>query len=289
MGRDKDFVVGSVDTTSLKVAGVAFDSSSTLALLSGLTTGTVTASKAVVVDASLDIGDFRTIGFTGTATSISVDAGSQGYAAIYIRDGSLKLHKHTATTDTYCSELKFNYQGTTSQAYGIDCTCEIEPGGGTPASRTAGGMRAVQGVARVAAGFTITGGADYGIYGQFCNLGTINGTSNAAAGYFLIEDGGTYTALTSLSCISLDSHLTKVVTSGDSYFVNINNNAAHVFTSAINVRAGNAITNLLRIETAAGMVSANTVGTATFANWKTIKINIDGTTHYLIAAQAITG
>jgi hypothetical protein len=36
------------------------------------------------------------------------------------------------------------------------------------------------------------------------------------------------------------------------------------------------------------MVGANVAADATFNNYKTIKIDIDGTTHYLIAAQTIS-
>ena len=263
-----------------------------VAALLNVTAGTAAASKALVLDANLDVGSLRTMTFTGTATSISVTAGTQGYPAIYVRDGSLKIHKHTATTDTYCAEFKFNYQGATAQSFGLDCTCEIEPGGDTPANRTAGGLRAVQGVARVGSGFTLTGGGDSGVYGQFCNNGTINGTVYPSAGYMLIENGGTWTEVGVLSAMWLDSHLNKTISAGASYFLNITNNGESTptaFDAAVHVYAGNAITNLLKIDTASGMVSANTVGDATFANWKTIKVDLDGTTHYLIAAQAITG
>lgn len=201
----------------------------------------------------------------------------------------LKFHNHD-TTNTYAMEVKYDYQATTGTAFGIDCTCEIEPGGGTPAARTAGGLRAVQGVARFQTGFTSTAGSDAGIYGQFCNLGTINGGSNyPSAGYLLVEDGGTWTSVGVLSVLWLDTHLAQAISSGSSYFLNITNNGSTTtWTSAIHVYAGNGITNLFKIDTASGMVSANTVADATFANYKTIKIDLDGTTHYLIAAQTIS-
>jgi len=198
-----------------------------------------------------------------------------------------KIHVHD-TTRTYAVEVKYDYWGVTGLAYGIDVTVEIEPGGGTPASRTAGGLRSVQGVARLGSGFTITGGTDIAIYGQYCNNGTLNGTAYASPGYFLVEDGGTWTAISGLYGLWIDSHLAQTISSGASYFLNITNNAATTWDAAINVYGGNAITNLLRISTASGMVSANTVADATFANWKTLKVDLDGTTHYLIAAQAIT-
>jgi len=213
--------------------------------------------------------------------------------AIKVNQGSVKFHLHDQTAQTYACEIKYDAQNVTGTMYGIDCTCEIEPGGSTPASRTAGGLRAVQGIARVGALFTLTGGSDVGVYGQFCNLGTLNGSGlTPSAGYMLVEDGGVYTSISTLSVMWLDSHLAKAISSGDSYFLNITNNggaSATQFGAAIRVMAGNKITNFLSIGNASGMVSANTVGDATFANWKTIKVDLDGTTHYLIAAQAITG
>jgi hypothetical protein len=210
--------------------------------------------------------------------------------AFKANDGALKLHCHDRSSQSYAAEIKYDWQATTGQAFGIDCTCEIEPGGSTPANRTAGGLRAVQGVARVGSGFTITGGTDIGVYGQFCNNGTLNGTTYPTAIYGLIENGGTYTQVSVLSVAWLDSHLAKTISAGDAYFLNITNNAATtVWTAAIHVYGGNNITNFVKIDTASGMVSANDTGGSTidFDNWKTIKIDIDGTTHYLIAAQTI--
>lgn len=211
--------------------------------------------------------------------------------AFKANDGALKLHCHNRSSQSYAAEIKYDWQATTGTAFGIDCTCEIEPGGSTPANRTAGGLRAVQGVARVGSGFTITGGGDIGVYGQFCNNGTMNGASTyPTALYGLIENGGTWTQVGVLSVCWLDSHLAKTISAGNSYFLNITNNAATtVWTAAIHVYGGNNITNFVKIDTASGMVSANSSGGSTidFTNWKTIKIDLDGTTHYLIAAQTI--
>lgn len=226
---------------------------------------------------------------SGTSTAAFKTLGTQTYG-INIRDGAAKIHCHDRSTQSYAMEVKYDWQAATGTAFGIDCTCEIEPGGGTPANRTSGGLRAVQGVARVGSGFTITGGGDIGVYGQFCNNGTMNGGATyPTALYGLIENGGTWTQVGVLSVCWLDSHLAKTISAGNAYFLNITNNAATtVWTAAIHVYGGNNITNFVKIDTASGMVSANTAGDATFANWKTIKVDLDGTTHYLIAAQTIS-
>ena len=201
----------------------------------------------------------------------------------------LKFHNHDST-DTYAMEIKYDYWGTTGTAFGIDCTCEIEPGGGTPANRTAGGLRAVQGVARFQSGFTSTAGGDAGVYGQFCNLGTINGASNyPSAGYFIVADGGTWTSVGVLSVMWLDTHLAQAISSGNSYFLNITNNGSvTTWTSAIHVYAGNKITNLFHIETATGMVSAATTSVTGLGNVRLLKCNIDGTTTYIVTAETIS-
>jgi len=212
---------------------------------------------------------------------------------IKVNQGSLKIHLHNQTAQTYCGEFKFDAQGATGIVYGIDVTCEIEPGGSTPASRTSGGLRALQGVARVQTGFTLTGGTDMAVYGQFVNLGTLNGASlYPTVGYFIMGNGGTWTQVGVGSVLWLDTHMAQTVSAGSMYFLNITHNGTATpttFDAAVHVYGGNAITNLLKIDTASGMVSANTSGGSTlnFSNYKTIKIDLDGTTHYLVAAQTI--
>jgi len=62
--------ISSLSTTSLIVNGVSINSSD-IAYLSGITTGTVTASKAIVVDANKDISSFRNIFATKFCNNIS--------------------------------------------------------------------------------------------------------------------------------------------------------------------------------------------------------------------------
>jgi len=215
--------------------------------------------------------------------------------AIKVNQGSVKFHLHNQTAQTYACEIKFDAQNVTGVQYGIDCTCEIEPGGSTPANRTSGGLHAVQGISRLQAGYTLTAGSDPAIYGQFYAVatGVLNGAAlYPCAGYLLLGDGGTWTQVGFGQILWLDTHMAQTVSAGSMYMLNMTHNGTGsptTFDAAVHVYAGNAVTNLLKIDTASGMVSANTIGDATFANWKTIKVDLDGTTHYLIAAQAITG
>jgi hypothetical protein len=233
----------------------------------------------------------QTVGFLISSDDLTTGfqvSGDVTYA-FKSNNGAMKLHVHNRSTQSYAAEIKYDWQAVTGLAFGIDCTCEVEPGGDTPANRTSGGLRAVQGVARLQSGFTSTAGTEIGVYGSVINEGIYNGGSNyIACLYGLLQGSGTFTQVGEMSVAWLDSHLNQAVSAGSAFFLNITNNGATNFDAAINVRAGHNITNLLQISTASGMVGANVNADATFDNYKTIKIDLDGTTHYLIAAQTIS-
>ena len=209
---------------------------------------------------------------------------------IKVNQGSLKVHLHDQIAQTYNAEFKYDAQNVTGYQYGIDTTSEIEPGGATPADRTAGGMRGVHSMIRLQPTYTITGGYDAAVHGTFMNLGTVNSTGNITGAHFGIAAGGTWTKIGQLTCLSLRSDLAGVVTAGNTWMLDITNGGTVVWDAAIHVNASNAITNLFHLETASGMIGANSTGgtTVNFSNYKRIKIDIDGTTHYLIAAQTIS-
>lgn len=217
----------------------------------------------------------------------------KGVDGYYVRFGTtdnpvqVKIHARPTTLGS-ALEVRSRPTSATAAHFGVDSTTDWRATGDTI---TGGGIRAIQGVARIDAGNTITGGSVTGVYGQ-CALNA-TGVANGAgvmmnAIYGLIEDGGTYTAVSHLAAAWLDSHLTKTVSAGSVEFLYISNNGSTTFNHVFYIYAGNKITNLLKIDTASGMVGANNAGDATFANWKAIKIDLDGTTHYLIAAQAIS-
>ena len=217
--------------------------------------------------------------FTGHADNAFLQFGKTDYPL------QSKFHNRPAITGSTV-EVRARPSSATAEHFAVDSTLDWRPTGDTV---TGGGVRALQGVARLDTDKGMSGGAITGVYGQVANNGTVNGAGimmNAI--YGLIEDGGTYTAVSHLAAAWLDSHLTKAVSAGETEFLYISNNGSTTFNQAMYIYASNKITNLLRIQTAAGMVGENNAGDATFANWKAIKINLDGTTHYLIAAQAIS-
>lgn len=189
------------------------------------------------------------------------------------------------TTDAFALQVKSEFTDTDAGHNCLEVTADCKA-----ALTTGGGNTAVQGVSRLAATYTATAGTLIGTYGQVCNLGTLNGSGIMLAGlYGLIEDGGVYTAVSHVAAAWLDSHLAKTVTAGESELLYMTNNGATTLKQALYVYAGNKITNLFNINTASGMVSANTTGGSTlnFTDWKTIKIVLEGETYYLAAAKTI--
>lgn len=202
------------------------------------------------------------------------------YASDYLDvHGYLKVHNHS-TTIGYAIEARSNFNGTTTSHFGITSTVEYEPTGDTA---TAGGIQGLQGVGRLAASKIVTGGSIVGTYGQACNLGTLNGSGVMMAGlYGLIEDGGTYTAVSHVTPCWIDSHLTKTVTAGSYDMCYITNNGTTVANNAFYIYAGNSITNLFTIDTASGMVSDATTSDYTFTKTRKVKVNVGGETGYLV-------
>ena len=200
-------------------------------------------------------------------------------------DGVCKIHNRPSTSG-YALEVKSEPSIVTGTHFGIETTVDH-----IPSTATSGlAVRGVGGIARLKASYTVTTGSLIGSYGQVCNLGTLNGGTIVAAGaYGLIEDGGTWTAVSRVAAGWFDSHLDATVTSGVVDMLYLTQNGETQFTNAIELYCNNKITNLLSINAASGLVSANTVGGSTldFTNWVAIKITIDGTTHYIPAARTI--
>lgn len=252
--------------------------------------GELTVDAFIMSDATI-AGDRTTCIKIDKDAEIGISlSGAYTTNGIKVNQGSLKVHLHNQTAQTYNAEFKMDMQNVTGIEFGITETVEIEPGGSTPANRTAGGARGIMSHIRVGSGFTLTGGSDFAVYGQYQNLGTLNGSAlYAAAGYLLIGAGGTWTEVAEGEVLWLDSHLASTVSAGSMHFLNITNNGTTTFDNAINIRAGNKITNLLKISTASGMIGANASGggAVNFTNMKLIKIDLDGTTHYIPAAQTV--
>lgn len=203
----------------------------------------------------------------------------------HITKGSGKLHNRP-TTDAFALEVKSEFTTTNAGHNCLAVTADWKANGAT-----GGGNTAVQGTSRLASTYTATGGSIIGTYGQVANNGTVNGAGIMMAGlYGLIEDGGVYTAVSHLAAAWLDSHLDQAVSAGEVELLYMSNNGDTVFDQAMYIYAGNKITNLFNINTASGMLSANTAGGSTlnFTNYRTIKVVLEGETYYLLAAKTIS-
>lgn len=193
-------------------------------------------------------------------------------------DGVCKIHTRPATGG-YSLEVKSEPTIITGTHFGIECTVDAKP----TASDTASGIRGGGFIGRLYTGYTKTGGSLIGGYSQVCNNGTINGSGAMVAGHYsLIEDGGTYTAVSHLSGLWIDSHLDQTVTAGVTDFLYISNNGDTTFDNAIYIYAGNKITNLFTISTASGLVSDATTADYTFTKTRKVKVNVGGETGYII-------
>lgn len=215
--------------------------------------------------------------------SFRFNPGSGGYTRF---DNMVKIMDRP-TTDAFALQLKYEPTIVTGTGAGIEATIDAKPSTATSAA----GIRGVQGVTRLAATYTMTGGSLIGTYGQVQNLGTLNGGGIFVAPiYSLLADGGTYTSVSHVCSMWVDSQLAQTVTSGNSELLYLTNNGATTLDSAIYLYPGNKITNLLTVHTTAtGMVGDNNAGggTLNFTDWRTVKVNIAGETHYLVAAKTI--
>lgn len=213
-----------------------------------------------------------------------------GLHGSYATDGTfvrfktgVKIHRRP-TSEGHAAEIKSEFDGVTGAHRCVEATADWE------ASPSSGVNIAISGVSRLQTGFTSTGGWLQGVYGQAAVNGTLNGSDiHVNALYGLIEDGGTYTEVSRVAVAWLDSHLSRTISAGDSCFLYISNNGSTVFDEAIYIYAGNKITNLFTLNTAEGLLGVSQGGGSTlnFTDYRLIKVDLEGTTHYLIAAQTI--
>lgn len=174
---------------------------------------------------------------------------------------------------------------------------------------TAGVHKAIQGDVSYSAGYatpigvagkvTLTGaysgvGYMWGVQGQiqFDTASSLAG-SQVAAGRFVLTETGTVTYTSgNIACIYADNLITSPMASESSGNIDLIRIANHggQMDSAINLYGPN-LTNLFMLTgcTTVGCVGANNGGGSTlnFTNYRLITIDIDGTTHYLVAARTI--
>jgi hypothetical protein len=217
--------------------------------------------------------------FTGLlAQPAGADGTAAGETVLQTKYGVVKFHSRP-NIDGYVVEVKGEPTIVTGTHFGIECTVDAKPSTATSQA----GIRGLGGIGRLKATYTMTGGSLIGAYGQACNLGTINGSGAMIAGmYGLLEDGGTFTAVSHIAAGWLDTHLTKTITAGVYDLLYMTNNGTTQVDNAIYIYAGNKITNLMTIDTASGMVGDKASGDFTFTATRKVKVNVGGETGYII-------
>jgi hypothetical protein len=131
----------------------------------------------------------------------------------------------------------------------------------------------------------------YGLLAGVNVVGTVNGSGvelAAVSAGIMNMIGGTLTQVKYLSALSLSSLATQVPSSGESQLLlmtNADNGAT--LDQLIYVDAGDRVTEFMHLVNVSGMVSADIGATAIHKTvCKSIKINLDGTTFYLLASTA---
>ncbi len=112
-------VAGSINATNLYIAGSKINSTPTeINYLNGVTGGTVTASKAIVVDTSKNIIGFNNIATTslclGTNTSNTTNRFITAYDTTYTSNSSRYISFGQSNSDRNCADIGFLYNTTGS-------------------------------------------------------------------------------------------------------------------------------------------------------------------------------
>ncbi len=216
---------------------------------------------------------------TGTVALIRADTGDQ----VRVGPGTkaVKIFNRP-TTDAFALQVKSEFTDTDAGHNCLEVTADCKA-----ALAAGGGNTAVQGVSRLAATFTATAGTLIGTYGQVCNLGTLNGSGIMLAGiYGLIEDGGTYTAVSHVAAGWFDSHLTKTVSAGSAELLYLTNNGSTTLGQVFFIYPGNKITRLFTIDaTYTGMVTVGQNEPTWAGKTALIKVKIGATEMNLIAVD----
>lgn len=190
--------------------------------------------------------------------------------------GLQKFHAHL-TTQSYGMQTRTEYNAATGDFFGVDMEAH------QAISRTAGGFRALSMCARNVADSTLSGAASM-VAGCFMldNLGTFNGTGIHCAVIAKVNEGGTFTAVTHLTSLWVDSNQDGVVT-GQHDLIYATNNGDSVMDQFIYLYGGNKINNLFELNTCGTMVGDKVDADIAFAHYKKIALTIDGVAYWLVA------
>jgi len=187
---------------------------------------------------------------------------------LYLK-GSLKLHAHALTGD-YAYQLRTESNKATGNFFGEDL--EVHQ----MLNRTADGVRGLSMCGRLKAGITMSGTSNL-IPGHFLLDvdGTINGTGLFAALVAKVDAGGTFTALSHLASLWVDS-LQEGTVNGSHELVYMTNNGASVMDQAFYIYGGNKISKLMELNTCGTMVGDKVDADIAYAHYRKVAVSVDG-------------
>lgn len=268
---------GTVDTGILVLPHVS----------STFTIGLHLDSQYGTITTGIDVGACTTgITLSGAQTN-AISVASTGSAATdgtCLRIGTTGTPITSGTSNGGAVKCYSNNSGTNTWLVGAWFRSEI-----TSASGTSPTVYALRGEADLAASAVTASGASYiiGVHGRWrAGSGTINNSAIGAGVLAQWINGGTYTAVSHACALWVDCQNATTVTSGSTEMIYITHNgdATGAVDHVFYIYPGNRITNLMKIDTASGMVSAAENSAVHGTSSKKIKIDIDGTTYYLLAS-----
>ena len=251
--------------STLIVDGASIDSSE-LTALDGVTAGTVTASKAVIVDANKDITGFRNVSLSTDASVLSFGTNSE-VTLTHVHDTGLTL-THTATGDNTPIVLQLKSEEDDIIADEVIASLEFAAGDsdGTDGATVAAGIHAIaEGTFSSSANATklvfTTGVSETAAASATAKMTLSSAGLLTIADDFVIKDGGTIGSASSTSAITIAS--TGIVTLVDDLIIKDTGTIGSSTTPAAVSIAGDGTVNLATAGATVNSAVIKTAGTET--------------------------
>ena len=251
--------------STLIVDGASIDSGE-LTALDGVTAGTVTASKAVIVDANKDITGFRNVSLSTDASVLSFGTNSE-VTLTHVHDTGLTL-THTATGDNTPIVLQLKSEEDDIVADEVIASLEFAAGDsdGTDGATVAAGIHAIaEGTFSSSANATklvfTTGVSETAAASATAKMTLSSAGLLTIADDFVIKDGGTIGSASSTSAITIAS--TGIVTLVDDLIIKDTGTIGSSTTPAAVSIAGDGTVNLATAGATVNSAVIKTAGTET--------------------------
>lgn len=226
--------------------------------------------------------------FDASYPRFKITSGTAGAGRLEVHQGDLKIHNHSVSSG-YVSEFKIEFTNTTGTLYGNHRTTimtSVFTGTGNSMIGTFNNfyIGATYSITSASASYFATVG------NSFLNQGTLNGAGiNCGCTWSLIDDGGTWTAISALRNLWLDTHLAQTISAGVFYMLDITVNGTTQPDALIHTSSGSSTNPILHLagNNGAAVSTDGTPGAVTGATgW--IKVAINGSTRYIPLATSVS-